>query len=47
MTALADSLLRTDAERAALRDGFYGGLLHVVWPVRRSRPLTFPRIFKA
>ena len=31
---------------AAPRDGFYSGLVHVVWPVLRSRPLTLPRIFK-
>lgn len=27
------------------RDGFYGGLLHVVWPNLRSRPLKTARIF--
>jgi len=28
------------------REGFYGGLLHVVWPNLRSRPLKTARIFK-
>lgn len=28
------------------RDGFYGGLVHVVWPSLRSRPSTIPKIFK-
>lgn len=28
------------------RDGFYGGILHVVWPNLRSRPLKTARIFK-
>ena len=27
------------------RDGFYAGLLHVVWPALRSRPLKTARIF--
>jgi HD superfamily phosphodiesterase len=27
------------------RDGFYGGLVHVVWPSLRSRPLKTIRIF--
>ena len=35
-----------EVNAAAPRDGFYGGLLHVVWPVLRSRPLTLPRVFK-
>ncbi len=35
-----------EVNAAAPRDGFYGGLLHVVWPVLRSRPLTLPSIFK-
>jgi hypothetical protein len=30
----------------APRDGFYGGLIHAVWPVLRSRPLTLPAVFK-
>lgn len=29
------------------RNGFYAGLLHVVGPVLRSRPLTLPAIFRA
>jgi len=28
------------------REGFYGGLVHVVWPNLRSRPLKTARIFK-
>lgn len=31
---------------SAPRDGFYGGILHLLWPAVRSRPLTLPRIFK-
>jgi hypothetical protein len=35
-----------EINEAAPRDGFYRGLVHVVWPALRSRPLTIPRIFK-
>lgn len=31
----------------APRDGFYGGLFHVVWPALRQRPLNTARIFRA
>jgi hypothetical protein len=31
---------------AAPRDGFYTGLVHLVWPMLRRRPLTLPAIFK-
>jgi len=27
------------------RDGFYGGLVHVVWPNLRTRPLKTLKIF--
>jgi HD domain len=36
-----------EVNEAAPRDGFYGGLVHAVWPVLRKRPLTLPRVFKA
>jgi hypothetical protein len=39
-----DQLRQVNA--VAPRDGFYRGLIHVVWPVLRSRPLTFPSVFK-
>lgn len=35
-----------EVNQSAPRDGFYRGLVHVVWPVLRHRPLTLPRIFK-
>ncbi len=51
---VSGGLIRSGLSRAQLRevnaeaprDGFYGGLLHVVWPVLRKRPLTLPRVFK-
>ena len=36
-----------EVNAAAPRDGFYAGLLHVVWPVLRTRPRTLPSVFKA
>lgn len=39
-----DQLREVNAD--APRDGFYAGLLHVVWPAIRTRPLTLTRIFK-
>jgi HD domain len=36
----------SEINAAVPRDGFYGGLAHVVWPVLRRRPLTLPAVFK-
>jgi hypothetical protein len=44
-SGLSRARIRTVNE-VAPRDGFYGGLLHVVWPAVRSRPLTLPQVFK-
>lgn len=35
-----------EVNEAAPRDGFYRGLVTVVWPVIRSRPLTLPSVFR-
>jgi len=35
-----------EVNSAAPRDGFYAGLLHVVWPLVRTRPRTLPSVFK-
>lgn len=35
-----------EVSAAAPRDGFYRGLLHVVWPLVRTRPRTLPSVFK-
>jgi len=46
---LRSGLTRDDVREvnaAAPRDGFYRGLVQVVWPVLRRRPLTLSSVFK-
>ena len=51
---VSGGLIRSGLTRAELRevnaraprDGFYRGLVKVVWPALRSRPTTLPAIFK-
>lgn len=42
---LSRAQIKSTAEQFS-REGFYGGLLHTVWPSLRSRPLQTAKIFK-
>ena len=36
-----------EVNAAAPRDGFYAGLIRVVWPLLRTRPGTLPKVFRS